>query len=956
MRTVDSERLIFEIVNKFREHRRMAEQIARERETNVFRLIQGSGNYGPKWLEDLVLLMLYHGTELSPEEIAQLKYEDLSKVGPEAWQIKSPLKKQEITVTVEDELFYVLEFLTKNTSIPVARKSEDLEESLALLTKKKVAPAHPLLDVTQEHVVATVERFSGEPGKRTIAPYFALSADDFAVIPTPLRLNANPRYTGKGVTIAMIDSGFFPHPDLVKPENRILAYTDITNPAAGWSDLETQDIDSWHGMQTSVSACGNGFLSQGLYRGVASDARLVLVKVSGKPGNFASNLVRAIEWVMEKREQFGIRIVNISLGCTDSGLPGEHPVNKAVEEAVAAGLIVVAAAGNDPYQPVQPPASALSAIAVGGLDDDNVLFQEHMRMYHSSFGSPVEGYVKPEVIAPAIWVAATLLPGSPLYYESLAMQRISAAADEDVPRIFAEERSRLKLPSGATFTTAPQIRKWIEGRIQAEKIIATHYQHVDGTSFASPITASVIAQMLEVNPKLTPKRVKKILIGTAKRLPGVPAFMQGFGVISPYDAVEAAIADKDPVDEIRSPAPKIFKNRVTFEYFNPAARSVYLVGDFNQWDEGATPMQRDDNGNWTAGREFFFPGRYRYKFLVDGRWLQDPLNSRQEEDGYSSKNSLFTIHTPGNAEEVFERFCKAVRMLKHSDREARRSAFAELDEVLQSPMSNRSYRVREFYVRCLRHALSEMEGPRPQSKWKIWQLYNQGYVVSDGQFNLGFDIVTGRHVAEVYWDLEPTVVSRLAEILDILVVTHRHADHLDLELVNMMVNLGKKVVMPREICGIIHRGSIGLGAGESREFTFPTHGGARVEVRAHQGTHVYLKGRDIPLRYYEVTTSKGLRLAHLGDHDYTKALAGMDQVDIAMVKCGGVTPELSDELAFRTLEDFPARMFVAGHVSELGHPVKGGRISYETAFKCAESIAVPCAVLAWGEALEAEDR
>ena len=50
----------------------------------------------------------------------------------------------------------------------------------------------------------------------------------FGVIPTPVRLNANPEYTGKGVTIAFLDSGFYPHPDLVTQRNRVVAYEDLT--------------------------------------------------------------------------------------------------------------------------------------------------------------------------------------------------------------------------------------------------------------------------------------------------------------------------------------------------------------------------------------------------------------------------------------------------------------------------------------------------------------------------------------------------------------------------------------------------------------------------------------------------------------------------------------------------------------------------------------------------------
>src|SRR4029453_14018791 len=98
------------------------------------------------------------------------------------------------------------------------------------------------------------------------------------ILPTPLRLGAPDEYRGRGVTIAFLDSGFYAHPDLVEPEDRILRYVDVTNPRARRSDLRSGDASSWHGMMTSVVACGNGRLSGGLYRGIASEAKVVLGK------------------------------------------------------------------------------------------------------------------------------------------------------------------------------------------------------------------------------------------------------------------------------------------------------------------------------------------------------------------------------------------------------------------------------------------------------------------------------------------------------------------------------------------------------------------------------------------------------------------------------------------------------------------------------------------------------
>ena len=88
----------------------------------------------------------------------------------------------------------------------------------------------------------------------------------FGVIPTPVRLDANPEYTGKGVTVAFLDSGFYPHPDLVTPVNRVVTYEDLT--AERRSVFSTGPVESWqwHGTQTSVVAAGNGQLCNGISR------------------------------------------------------------------------------------------------------------------------------------------------------------------------------------------------------------------------------------------------------------------------------------------------------------------------------------------------------------------------------------------------------------------------------------------------------------------------------------------------------------------------------------------------------------------------------------------------------------------------------------------------------------------------------------------------------------------
>ena len=134
------------------------------------------------------------------------------------------------------------------------------------------------------------------------------------ILPVADRLVANDCAGGRGVTIAFLDSCFFAHPALVDPEARILRYVDVNDPKARRTDLARPDESSWHGMMTSVVACGNGRLSQGLYRGLASEARLVLVKVGSARRIRHDDIRRGLDWVVRHKSRYGIRVVNVSCG------------------------------------------------------------------------------------------------------------------------------------------------------------------------------------------------------------------------------------------------------------------------------------------------------------------------------------------------------------------------------------------------------------------------------------------------------------------------------------------------------------------------------------------------------------------------------------------------------------------------------------------------------------------
>jgi serine protease AprX len=372
------------------------------------------------------------------------------------------------------------------------------------------------------------------------------------VLSTPLRMDADERFTGHGITIAFLDSGFYPHPDLTKPHNRILAYHSIAAADGDKTSLETPDPSSWHGMMTSVVAAGNGGLSNGFYRGIAPDSNVVLVKLAKSGRILEDNIERGLKWVMAHREKYKIRIVNISAG-GDYEKPYLHnSLAQTVEQAISEGLIVVCAVGNaglHPGHPVLPPASAPSCIAVGGLDDQNSLDRARRGMYRSSYGPTIDGLQKPEVIAPGIWVPAPILPGTPTAEEAELFAMLDNAPDDELHTLIAEHAGVDKDLDEARDLRVSLLRQLITIKLREGNVISSHYKYVDGTSFASPIVASIIACMLEANPTLTPQQVKRILIDTAERLPTIEVDRQGWGVVAPRRAVELALAMRSITDQ-----------------------------------------------------------------------------------------------------------------------------------------------------------------------------------------------------------------------------------------------------------------------------------------------------------------------------------------------------------------------------------------------------------------------
>lgn len=84
------------------------------------------------------------------------------------------------------------------------------------------------------------------------------------------------------------------------------------------------------------------------------------------------------------------------------------------------------------------------------------------------------------------------------------------------------------------------------------------------------------------------------------------------------------------------------KRKITFVLDAPGASEVYIAGDFNAWAPRTHSMKPDGNGRWVTQLRLG-PGRFEYKFIVDGRWVMDPANARQCPNCFGTANSVLTV-------------------------------------------------------------------------------------------------------------------------------------------------------------------------------------------------------------------------------------------------------------------------------------------------------------------------
>ncbi|MCI8729779.1 MAG: S8 family peptidase [Lachnospiraceae bacterium] len=194
--------------------------------------------------------------------------------------------------------------------------------------------------------------------------------------------------TGKGIGVAVIDTGIFPHVDF---DNRIIAFQDMEH-----GRKEPYD-DNGHGTHIAGILGGSGSASRGKCRGIAPECDFIGIKVLDKQGNGKKeHVLQAFQWILENHVKYHIRIVNISVGTTYRS-DGDHRILiDGVDQVWDAGLVVVAAAGNGGPAPgtVTAPGSSRKVITVGASD------MLSARYGSSGSGPTMECVCKPDIVAP----------------------------------------------------------------------------------------------------------------------------------------------------------------------------------------------------------------------------------------------------------------------------------------------------------------------------------------------------------------------------------------------------------------------------------------------------------------------------------------------------------------------------------------------------------------------------
>ena len=317
---------------------------------------------------------------------------------------------------------------------------------------------------------------------------------------------------GAGVTVAVVDSGVALHPEIqtmVAAVDFVGLYDPLFAPGGS--------VDP-HGHGTHVAGIivGNGSHSDDAkFAGIAPEASLVSLRVlDGLGRGRSSDMLAALQWVLDHKNEYGIRVLNLSLGHPVFEAPEVDPLVQAVDALWDAGVVVVCAAGNsgrDGHGTVTSPCNSRKVITVGATNDRQTLdlTDDTVATYSSRGPTRLSLVAKPDILAPGNRIISTRSAGSHL---DLLYPTNRVAGDSSQPDVFE------------------------------------HFE-LSGTSMASPFVAGAAVLMLEQDPSLNPGTVKARLMLSARKAAVGDPFATGAGLVD----IEAALLATGHVADAPSP-------------------------------------------------------------------------------------------------------------------------------------------------------------------------------------------------------------------------------------------------------------------------------------------------------------------------------------------------------------------------------------------------------------------
>ena len=312
-------------------------------------------------------------------------------------------------------------------------------------------------------------------------------------------------FDGSGIGVAIIDSGVANwHDDL--GSDRVVHFVDFV------SYLPQPHDDYGHGTHVAGIIAGSGYDSGGARTGVAPGASLIVLKVlDGAGDGYISTVIAAIDYVIEHREKFNVRVLNLSVAAGVYESYTTDPFTLAAKRASDAGIVVVTAAGNLGRNEngqiqrggITAPGNAPWVLTVGATNHPRTAARndDTLAPFTSRGPTHIDRAMKPDVVAPGVGIESLADAGSTIYNTS--------------------PEARL---SGTVDTATPP------------------YISMTGTSMAAPVVAGTVALMLQANPELTPNLVKAILQYTAERRSRIESTAQGAGFLNARGAVVLASA------------------------------------------------------------------------------------------------------------------------------------------------------------------------------------------------------------------------------------------------------------------------------------------------------------------------------------------------------------------------------------------------------------------------------